>query len=476
MASRENQGLHIALILFVMITVALAVTTYFGFSGSAESSEKLKNKEVELTEERKLSEVYQIQAELLKYFIGEKTDIESPELVQSQLDHLKKLETGIDPDQKIFKETVGIADLYNQDMLLVSGEETEKNWRTMFESLKTAMAQKNSEIEDLANQVKRAEAERDQGIAAEVAKTTQAETARDDLQKELQNLQSQFAATQKQMQEQATKNQETLRLANLQVTKVRSESSEVIKQRDDEIVNLKNTVAEKQAMIQEYDEESFEIADGKITDVVASSGIVYINVGFKDNLPRLATFGVYGQEYDVFNKSVKKADIEVKRILGAHIAEARITGDSLSDPVLPGDFINSSSWAPGRQLTFGITGRIDIDGDGNSINDSERLKNIIERNGGKVVAHINQSGDIVGELTPRTRYLITGDDPNDKTANANTTLYNQADSMGVEKMYYRDFLDGMGYRGEATTQRLGSAGDEGFQSRRPPKRGESGAY
>ena len=42
MAARENQGLQIALIIFVMLTIVLAVTTYVFFSSSQEYQTKAK--------------------------------------------------------------------------------------------------------------------------------------------------------------------------------------------------------------------------------------------------------------------------------------------------------------------------------------------------------------------------------------------------------------------------------------------------
>ena len=53
MAARENQGLQIALIIFVMLTIVLIVTTFMFFSSYQEAQEKIKSLTSENTKRRK---------------------------------------------------------------------------------------------------------------------------------------------------------------------------------------------------------------------------------------------------------------------------------------------------------------------------------------------------------------------------------------------------------------------------------------
>ncbi len=60
----------------------------------------------------------------------------------------------------------------------------------------------------------------------------------------------------------------------------------------------------------------------------------------------------------------KKGGIEISRILGDHLAEARIVDDNISDPLLPGDVVHTALWTPGVREKFAFTDGMDIDGDG----------------------------------------------------------------------------------------------------------------
>ena len=70
MATRENQGLFIAVILLVLISVVLTVATFFGFSGMREAQDQLSEKTESLATAQKLSDAYAAQASILKAMVG----------------------------------------------------------------------------------------------------------------------------------------------------------------------------------------------------------------------------------------------------------------------------------------------------------------------------------------------------------------------------------------------------------------------
>src|SRR5690606_13836984 len=124
--------------------------------------------------------------------------------------------------------------------------------------------------------------------------------------------------------------------------------------------------------------------DGMISWVNQKAQKVWINLGEADALRPQVTFMVYsGDESDAL-KADLKGSIEVTKILGPHMAEARITNDTPTRPLMEGDKIYSQVWNPGRQVGFALAGILDINKDGK--NDIQELKSIIQLNNGKVDA------------------------------------------------------------------------------------------
>ncbi len=216
---------------------------------------------------------------------------------------------------------------------------------------------------------------------------------------------------------------------------------------------------------------SFAVADGRIS-WVNQNGTVWINLGSADSLRRQVTFSVFDSNQHDAEKSAKKGSIEVTRLLGDHMAEARITRDEPTNPILTGDNIYSQVWHRGKALHFALTGVIDVDGDGKS--DLQLARDLIELNGGIVDAYLDETGKIVGQITANTRYLVLGDVP-DSAVKANMQkgfhdMSAEASSLGVPTITLTQFLDEMGYKPQDRTIHLGT----GATARDFPPRPESG--
>jgi hypothetical protein len=266
-----------------------------------------------------------------------------------------------------------------------------------------------------------------------------------DLQKSLDDQRNTYEAT-------ITKNTTRIKELEEQVTKLDRANRNLIEQRKDE-------------------PGSFEIADGQIS-WVNQNGTVWINLGSADSLRRQVTFSVFDRDQHDAAKAAKKASIEVTRILGDHMAEARITKDEPTNPVLTGDNIYSQVWHRGKKLHFALTGLIDIDGDGNS--DLEQAKELISLNGGIVDAYLKDDGKMEGDITANTRYLVLGDVPDSamKAAMADgfQKMSKMASSLGVQTITLPQFIDQMGFKPQDRTVHLGT----GAKARDFPARPESG--
>ena len=471
MAARENQGLHIALILFVMLTVLLAVLCYFTFTSANEYADRLDIAQNEKKEAEDRAEAYKLQADLVKSYIGFGTL--TPEDAAAAIDRMSSL------DAEVASETEEITQAYEEDMKKFDqGYTGVRNYRNFPQVAEETIVRKNSTINQNVEDLQKAQADKDAGIASANEAKTVAETKAADHLQTLEERTSEFSDLTKTIQ---SDQQASAQRAAEMGEALKSEQTlrrEEVGERDAQITQLNETLAKKTEKLEEYEAEEFDIADGRVTNVSPRAGIVWINVGLEDNLPQNATFAIYPQDSAQFRAEGVKATIKVKRIF-PNSAEATITYEKVSDPIVPGDVINTTTWSPGRQQSFAISGFIDIDGDKRS--DAERLRSIITQNGGRVVAYIDENGEVQGEIDAKTRYLITGDDfpaggNNDgllqKRYASTSALNEQASAEAVEKKYYQELLEEMGYRGEMPNANQG--GGE-FVPRRPPGRGEGGS-
>ena len=152
--------------------------------------------------------------------------------------------------------------------------------------------------------------------------------------------------------------------------------------------------------------------------------------------------------------------------LGDHIAEAKITSDDPRNPILPGDRIYSQVWQRGKALRFGLTGFIDIDGDG--VSDLQRVKDLIAMNGATLDVSLEEDGTIDGEMTVDTRYLVLGESPDQPSKAIYRDKYQEmsreAGNLGVETISLADFLNRIGYKPAEETVRFSGGSSSGSSS------------
>jgi len=141
------------------------------------------------------------------------------------------------------------------------------------------------------------------------------------------------------------------------------------------------------------------------------------------------------------------------------MAEARITDDKAIRPLMEGDKVYSQVWNRGRQIGFAITGIIDLNNDGSD--DLDQLKRIIRLNNGKVDAVPDGKGDIEGQMSVDTRYLILGKPEGNRADAAGNTrksfqrMSAEADTLNIEVITLDDFLNLMGWVSEHRAIKMG---------------------
>ena len=482
MASRQNQGLQIALIFFVVSTILLSVVVYFTSTSAIENGDKVVKKDEELREVKKQRDSYSTLSNLLMAWIGEGEW--SEEQWNTEYENL------VGDSDAALSDIVGKAKqyktYYDEDMFNFSADYTDpKGWRTLPGYLLTTIKSKNSLISNVNTQLAELRANFDARIAAAMKQVDEAEKSRDVALQEKAEADRQHQATEANIRSEQEATLASLNTARQQQQADYTTLTDEVNVRDDRIVRLDENVSRLAAKVDEYEEEEFEFADGKITRINPTLGLVWINLGTADNLPRNAVFGVYGQDDSTFNRDGVKGKIRIKRILDGHSAEAEIVDSSIENTLLVGDNIFTSTWKPGRTMKYAISGRVDFDGDGIATAlDLKRLISLIEDNAGQVVASVNpETGELEGEVDALTNFLVIGDaDPEDASvlkaiADSSGEMKKAANEAGVQTMFASELMDSFGYRDDSNIERLGAGTSSEFVPRRPPARpGNDGAF
>ena len=442
MAARENQGLQIALIIFVILTILLIVTTFLFFRNFQEAQERIKG----LTAENNTKD------QAARTALEESAAIRS--LMDPSQDKVESVQQAAAADFEAHGN--GLAEADQNYLGLVdhmAKQVADANTRiTEITAHETELADKLAAEEEAT---KKAIAEYTQTIQKVTAdleeRKKQFDEARELMNQEKGDLNTKFAETQKRFDELsrssgeqiATLTGEVGRLTNL-LTVINDEKNRAVK--------------------------ANEVPDGAISWVNQRTRTVWINVGSDDGLRRQTAFSVFPVHAANPIESDSKGKIEVTRLMGGHMAEARIVEDDLSEPLMPGDRIFSPTWEPGRPERFGLAGHMDIDGDGTD--DRQRIRNLIEMNGGVIDEELTADGTRKGRMSIQTKYLVLGDQPpaveGSSALEGWSEIRSEAQTLGTRLVNVREFLDYMGYEPQERTVNLGSKTKPGdFKPRLP---------
>ena len=430
MARRENQGLHIGLIVMVVVSVLLLGLTYYFWSNSDTLKKDLEAKNSELAQARSAQSTASNENVRYREMIGVSGDA-SLESVEAQ-----------------FQQEAG--------SILSSYPEADRSFLEGLKNLRGALFDTKKQVDDLTKQVESLTTRLDAVRTEEAARVEEATNAQraavDDLAKEraaFEKARAEHLATTDQL--------------NDQLNKLRSEVQDAQNRSRQEVAQAKNgqdrltiQLDRMRTQLDEYRKETFDVADGLISYYNARTDLVTINRGSEDGLRARTSFGVFDQSDNNMARAAKKGTIEVQRILGPHLAEARVIEDSAANPIIAGDLIYTPLWAPGGRLHFGIVGFIDLDGDGQD--DREMLRQMIRSSGGVIDAEDNVDSQGAGELSLQTRYLIVGDQHRSDASEGvrvqlqqrqvrrYSELVRQAGELGIERITVQQVVNYLGYK------------------------------
>jgi hypothetical protein len=192
--------------------------------------------------------------------------------------------------------------------------------------------------------------------------------------------------------------------------------------------------------------------DGRIIRSSAATKTAWLNIGSKHGVEPQLTFSVQPTGFTGNPLAKPKAKIEVIKVSGPNLSEARIVESSLMNPVIEGDEIYNPAWDPGKVVHFALAGFLDMDGDGRD--DRDKLKGMIIQAGGKIDAEVLPDGSIWGEVTVETNYFVRGQSPDTERLGLLQTraltsmaqLERTALDYGAVVIDLSKFLDLMGYK------------------------------
>jgi hypothetical protein len=429
--ARQDQNLQIGLIVCAVFIVLFAGLSYYMYSQFARESAAL----AEMTTQKAAAdsaarEKIQI-AESYLAMLGYDAGAAAADVQKQFEDDQKRTMQNFDESSRNYRSVLDY--IYEENQKIAQQEaESKSREKALKDRLVALEAEKEAQVAKIQALLDKAQ----QDLAAERASFNDARQAierqRQDLVKTLDD--------ERQSKEKAVADAET---------KVQKAQSELA---DSE--TSRNRLLEERAL----ESPSFDVADGRVTYVNQATQTVWINLGEADSLRRQITFSVFDSSESDAGKAAKKGSIEVTRILGEHLAEARITADDKRNPILPGDQVFSQVWQRGKQLRFAFTGLIDLDGDG--VSDLQQAKDLVSLNGATVDAALEDDGSVQGALTVNTRYLVLGEYPNEPSKSAVregfNTMSSDAAKKGVEAISLDEFMSQMGYNPPEKTVRIGA--------------------
>jgi len=474
MAARDNTALHAALIIMVLLTVALAISTYVLFGASEEAKKISKDRQNQLNEAKAQVQTLNSELRVLKFVTGWDTSGLTLADVEGEITALGDKGAAA---QQVFNG-------YKADVATYGEGLQNADYRKIPEHLLAALKSKNEQLAAAIVKQRELESEKDSVTRRE---TERAKEFEKNAQKAQSDLAAQIAAhdgerTKWNSEKDGLKKQVTD--LGTQVNQVKSESQKEVKSAKDEVVRVKREMDIVRTELSKYrTHENFEVPDGQITSVNQKTGTVFVNIGSSAGLRKQVMFSVYDRSENSATASQKKAGIEIVRVVDENTSEGRIVYTQNTNPILPGDNIYSPVWSTGPRLHFAVGGWFDLDNDGN--NDRELVRSLIERNGGVVDMYQGEDGKPVGTMSVETRYLVDiadlptkaiADDRVERIRTGRNSMRTQAQELGVKILHVNELLDWMGWKPQDKTIVLGVSSSLDASNRAKAAAGESGEF
>jgi hypothetical protein len=470
MAARKNEeskkGLVITLVIFVILSLGLAVSTYFGFAGQQVLEDKY-NKEKKQADSNKASRDWErYQNLLLKIYVGHplsKEDQDAFTALNAQYDWGKGTLGKDETNRKDFDDLA--RKLAADDGLGWDGKQPKTTYKAKVDEL-------TAEVSKLNNLLAKANEDVKAGQEKLAANQKSHEEAGKEWEKKLTEVQKKLGEelikTRWTEYAAALNNIEKMQQEVDQIKKAMEKGSDDSKKatakREKQIKDLTTALEKAREQIKPPNVQDYDKPKGKIVQVEGGQSVVYINLGSADNVKPQLTFSVYGVGPDGKTEPERKGSVEVANIVEPHLARARVTEltDPNREPILRGDLLFNPTWSPNLKQHVAIAGLIDLTGDGT--NDTRELVRGLEKQGIVVDAYLDLK-DLKAKgpgMSAKTTFLILGDQPQFDEASAINpgdvrtdrkiealkqlgAMQADATRLGITIVPYRKFLAVIGY-------------------------------
>jgi hypothetical protein len=507
----SKQGLVVTLVFFILATIGLGVSTYFGFSEQETLRAEKDKSDATQKSEAKLIDFYKFQSMLYWTYIStvngfKPEDLEIYEGLRAKVDDETILpkDAKYDPNKEELKlvktrmemlEKMAFKDAADKDLTLKFDKATKKPSNT-FDEITSLQSKRYLALKERFDKV-----EMEKKEAQDAEKKSQDEFAafKADINKKFAGLTdtakkefSEFTTLRDQLRKQKDELTKALTAEKTERSRENEEFTEKIaklekKSRDKE---LEITALADQLVLTKT--KGNDIGknirpDYKIVSIDRTGSLPYINVGHGDRVNPQDTFSIHGIGTDGRPLPEIKGTLEVINVVGEHLAQCKIltVKDTNKDPILKGDVLYNPTWNPNSRKRIAIMGIVDLTGDGKD--QIYELIGQLERQGVLVDAYLDPSTLEIRNtpgISPKTDLLIIGDGIdsvkaprgviNEKMALLNKSINEMrvaAKENGVISIDLRKYLEMSGYRVPKNYFQLGPNPNPVFTNKPNPKGG-----
>ncbi len=332
---------------------------------------------------------------------------------------------------------------YNDNMALMGGNATDKNYSNLVDLLVQELRSRNMQLASSGQREIALKDEFDSKLLQETKTREEAKRFADEMSNKREKELVDYTEKLKAQEDRITKIEQEKRGVVAALTKKNAEVTSDFDRAKEDIGKMQKQLESLSSKLNDIQGEDFQYVQGKVTTVTSGSegDTVYINLGSKHGLRPGVKFGVVGADASRVADERPKALIQVVKVINEQLSSCKVVSNRASI-LLTGDSIYSPAWQPNRKVEFALVGKMDIDGDGSD--DRSTIKSLIEENGGIVTVDLPPGGKATGALSVDTRWMVMGEDfkirgsdlsaADQATANARRILESEAKSLGISRI------------------------------------------
>jgi hypothetical protein len=454
-AGDSKQGLIIALVCFVVLSIILGVTTYMGYADQDKLNSAAKDaasKTAAAEKERKWWEFRALQTQAMAVGIAQKDEAQelaalsgSPPSGSGQTDFVNVL-AGM---TKTLTNEKGKLDTYDERVKLLSTQLASTQQQLAAAELNLKKTKERYDEQMASREVDLVTTQKllQQALAANVKDKADVNKALEDNLAKFDELSRNYETRKKQYDNE---------LAN---------RDKVERRQRDDIRMLTEKTSKLQTQIDPPDFLKFDRPKGVIQYLDRRGDIAYVKITGASNIrpQQNLTFSIFSPGTPGQPNKDYKGSIEIIDTISAQLFKAKIiqVAHPNTNPLMVGDVLINPAWSPREQEHVAIAGKIDLTNDGR--NNIDEFMTNLARMGVVVDAYLDEKDNTIKGpgMNLKTAYLITGDsaefggttigankDADFKSAfNAKITdMENEAKRLGVTAVPYRRFVDLIGYK------------------------------